>query len=89
MNAWVTVAGIVLALGVAVLLVHLTLTWMAGRGWIWYRSEDRPRPTSLGLIEEIYQPSIEHVTDEHASEQTRADQAESGAPDPGEGASAP
>ena len=51
---------------------------MARRGWVYYRSEDQPRPSSLGLIEEIYQPSIEHVTEEKTGEQSRADQAESG-----------
>jgi len=82
METLVTIGGIVVVLALALLVVHLILTWMSGRGWIWYRTKDRPRPTSLGLIEEIYQPSIEHVTEEHTSERARADQTESGAPEP-------
>ena len=70
--------GIVLALAISGLFVHLILTWMASRGWIWYRSTERPRPNSLGLIEEIYQPSMEHVFEEEARQRTEADQAESG-----------
>jgi hypothetical protein len=70
--------GIVLVLAISGLIVHLTLTWMASRGWIWYRSIARPGPSSLGLIEGIYQPSMEHVIEEEARERTEADQAESG-----------
>jgi hypothetical protein len=37
-------------------------------------------------FDQIYQPSIEHVIDEQSSEQTRADQDESGGTaDPGRG----
>ena len=58
--------------------VHVMLSWMERRGWVYHRTKDRPRPSSLGLVEEIYQPSIEHVTEEKTGEQSRADQAESG-----------
>jgi hypothetical protein len=81
MSTFVILIGLVVALVVAAAIVHLLLTWMAGRGWVYYRSNDRPRPSSLGLIEEIYQPSMEHVIDEEARERTVADQEASGAPD--------
>lgn len=60
---------------------HLVLTWANRKGWVYYRNEDRPTPHSLGLLEEIYQPSIEHVIDEQVSEQTTAEQTESGDPE--------
>ena len=81
MSAFFIIFGLVLALAVAAATVHLVLSWMARRGWVYYRSQDRPRPSSLGLIEEIYQPSMEHVIDEEARERTVADQEASGAPD--------
>ena len=81
MNAFVTVTGIALVLTIVAAVTHFSLRWMARRGWVYYRSEDQPRPSSLGLIEEIYQPAIEHVIDEEARERTVADQEASGAPD--------
>ncbi len=71
-------AGIALALVVASLIVHLALTLMARRGWVYYRTQDLPRPSSLGYVEEVFHPSVAHVIDEQASEASRADQAESG-----------
>ena len=68
-------------LGILAVSGHLLLTWMERRGWIYYRSADRPRPPTLGLLEEIYQPSIEHVVDEMTSEAIEADQAVSGDPE--------
>jgi hypothetical protein len=81
MNPAFVVAGIVVVLAVAAGVVHLLLTWMERRGWIWYRTTDRPRPSSLGLIEEIYQPSVEHVIEQQISEDTEADQAAQGEPE--------
>lgn len=78
MNSLFMVIGIATVLGSAAIAVHLILSWMARRGWVYYGTEDRPRPPSLGLIEEIYQPSIEHVVDEQTREQTEADQDENG-----------
>jgi ABC-type uncharacterized transport system YnjBCD permease subunit len=74
---------VVLAVGVVVLVLvvvagHILLTWAERRGWIYYRSTGRPRARSLGLLEEIYQPSITHVIDQQVTEKTEADQAESG-----------
>lgn len=77
-------------IGFAVLLIVL-VTWAmnsrrAGeRGWVFNRYNPRPRGAgSLGLLESIYQPSIEHVIEERASEKARGSQDESGdRPDPG------
>jgi hypothetical protein len=74
----------VVVLAVAATVVHLLLTWMERRGWIWYRTKDGPRPKSLGLLEEIYQPSVEHVIDQAITEETEADQAALGEPEKGE-----
>lgn len=73
----VVVGVVVVLLGVA-LIVHLFLTWFEKKGWVYYRSTDRPRPQSLGLLEEIYQPSITHVVEQDITDETEADQPESG-----------
>jgi hypothetical protein len=77
-NSIFAIIAVLIALTGAALTVHLVLSWMERRGWVYYRTKDRPRPSSLGLVAEIFQPSIEHVTEETAGEQSRADQAESG-----------
>ena len=66
------------AIGVA---VHVALTSADRRGWVYYRNPHRPAPRSLGFLEEIYQPSVTHVVEQETSEQTKADQAESGDPE--------
>ena len=81
MHPVLVVVGIVVALAIAALAVHFLLVWMDRRGWVWYRNPHRVRPTSLGLLEEIYQPSIEHATELAIEDETLADQAESGEPD--------
>ena len=75
---WVALAVGVVVLVAVLVAGHLLLTWAERRGWVYYRSEERPRPRSLGLLEEIYQPSITHVIDQQVTEETEADQAESG-----------
>jgi hypothetical protein len=53
--------------------------WAAKRGWVF--NKHNPRPTGGGvpmMLDQIYQPSIEHVIEEQASEAIRADQNESG-----------
>lgn len=75
---WVVLAAIAGSLAFLLLGGHLFLTWAEHRGWVYYRSSDRPRPHMLGLFEEIYQPSITHVIDQQATEEIAADQAESG-----------
>lgn len=79
----VIVIGVVVALGTAAVCVHLALTWADRKGWVWYRNADRPPPRSLGLLEEIYQPSVHHMIEEQVSEADETDAAESGAPPEG------
>ncbi len=53
--------------------------WAAKKGWVF--NKHNPRPSGSGipmLLDQIYQPSIEHVTEEQTSEAIRADQDESG-----------
>lgn len=66
---------------IAAVAVHLALTWANRRGYVWYRNSDRPPPRSLGLLEEIYQPSVEHVIEQQATEDTEADLAAQGEDD--------
>jgi len=75
---WVMLVAVVVVLSLVLVAGHLVLTWAERRGWVYYRSTDRPRPRSLGLFEEIYQPSVTHVIDQQVTEETEADQAESG-----------
>lgn len=84
MSRVLVVVSIVTVLAIAAGLVHFLLTWMDRRGWIWYRTKDRPKPASLGLLEEIYQPSVEHVIEHQISDETGADQAAKGEPEPDE-----
>jgi len=80
----------VLGIGVTVLLFVLVVTWAlnsrwAGeRGHVYNRYNPRPRGLgTLGLLESIYQPSIEYVMEERSSERARGTQDESGqVPDP-------
>lgn len=82
---WIVVAvGVVVLLIIASAAVHVGLTWADRRGWVWYRNPSRRPPRTLGLVEEIYHPSVHHVVDEEAREASEADGTESGAPpDPG------
>lgn len=66
-------------------IIFLILTWAlnsrrAGeRGWVYNRFNPRPRRGgTLGLLESIYQPSIEHVIEERSSERARGSRDESG-----------
>lgn len=77
----VIVLGVVLALGVAALIVHVALTWADRRGWVYYRNPKRPPPRSLGILEEIYQPSVHHFVEEMVSKETEADSEATGAPE--------
>ena len=79
---WFVIAILVIVvLLVAATAVHLILTWAERRGWVYYRSADRRPPAPLGLLEEIYQPSMTHVIEERSDEEARADQSESGEPE--------
>ncbi|MGI9667036.1 MAG: hypothetical protein ACR2N2_08055 [Acidimicrobiia bacterium] len=78
---WWTVVGVILVLVVVAGVVHLALTFANRRGWVWYRNKDRPPPRSLGMLEEVYQPSIEHVIDAEAKDDSEADHEASGDPE--------
>lgn len=78
---WPLVLGAIATLGVVALGAHLLLTWFNERGWVYYRNPDAPRGRSLGLLEEIYQPSSAHVIDQETLEDSLRDQTESGDPD--------
>lgn len=78
---WV-VAGVILVVVVGLLYgLHRAALWAEGRGWIYYRNRDRPRPMPIGTLDAIYQPSMEHISVELGEEAIRADQAESGEDD--------
>lgn len=77
---WLLVAGVAIVLGIVAFCVHLLLTWFERRGWVYYRTPDKPKPRSLGYLEEIYQPSSSHVIEEQITEETIADATESGEP---------
>ncbi len=82
-------AGLIM-ISVFVVIV-VAFTWAmnsrkaAERGWVYNRYNPRPRRAgTLGLLEAIYQPSIEHVVEERSSERARGSQDESGEkPEPG------
>ncbi|MCL1593901.1 MAG: hypothetical protein M3132_06070 [Actinomycetia bacterium] len=53
--------------------------WAVQRGWVY--NKHNPRPGGAGMpmmVDQIYNPGIEHVIEEERSEATRADQKESG-----------
>lgn len=75
---WLILFCVIAVLALVLVAGHSLLTWAERRGWVYYRSTDRPRPHSLGLFEEIYQPSVTHVIDHQVTEETEADQSESG-----------
>jgi len=88
------VAGVII--GVFVLFI-LAMTWamnsrVAGeRGWVFNKHNPRRRGGgTLGLLESIYQPSIEHVIEERSSERARGSQDASGdTPEAGRAGSGP
>jgi hypothetical protein len=70
----VTLSVVIMVLGLVLAAGHFLLAWAERRGWGYCQSTDRPRPRSLGLFEEIYQPSISHVIDQQMQQETEADQ---------------
>lgn len=75
---WLIAAGVVIAVAAGLYGLHRAALWAERRGWIFYRDEDRGRPMPMGILDSIYQPSMEHVYEEAGEEAIRADQAESG-----------
>jgi hypothetical protein len=81
----VVMAGLIMLS--VVVTVLLTFVWAmnsrrAGeRGWVYNRYNPRPRGVgTLGILESIYQPTIEHVIEERSSERARGSQDTSGDP---------
>jgi len=77
---WFVIATLaVLALATIGYGWHRLSLYAARRDWIYNKHNPRPKGlTSLGLLEEIYQPAIRHVVDEIVSEKARGSQDESG-----------
>ena len=73
-----------IALGVFTLFIGVVFwaqhsRWAGERGWVYNKHNPRPRGLgTLGILEEIYQPSIRHVIEERSSERARGSQDESG-----------
>jgi hypothetical protein len=59
--------------------LHRAAVSAESRGWLYYRTRP-PRMRSLGLLEELADPSVEYRIEEQASESIRADQDFSGDP---------
>ena len=87
--ASVAVGLLFVACGLAFYAVHRFALYADDRGWVYYRTKSK-RPTPwLGSLEGIYQPSVQHVVDEIASEEVRPEQDESGAGSPSDEAETP
>ena len=68
----------VLAIALA-LVIGANSRWAAKRGWVFNKHNPRPSGSAnLMLLDQIYQPDIEHVIEERSSASIRADQDESG-----------
>jgi hypothetical protein len=68
-----------IVLGVMATVLALALVansrWAAKRGWVFNRHNPRPPGSGIPpLLDQIYQPSIEHMIEERTSQSTRADQ---------------
>lgn len=57
--------------------LHRLALFAEYRGWIYYRTRP-PRMRTLGLLEELADPSVEYRVEEQASEAIRADDEDSG-----------
>jgi len=76
---YVTLGIVVLATAVVVIGLRRLSRYAGKRGWVYNKWNPRPPGGgTLGLLESIYQPSIEHVIEERASEKHRGSQDESG-----------
>lgn len=73
--SWVTV-GLVAIL--AIYGGHRLALWADERGWIFYKTKPKFRGSSLGLLESVYNPAMEHVVEERGGERSRGSQDESG-----------
>lgn len=78
---WLLIVGAVL---IALFALHQAALWADRRGWIFYKTKPKFRGSSLGLIESVYNPAMEHVVEERGGERARGSQDESGDDDPEE-----
>ncbi|MEX1207488.1 MAG: hypothetical protein WEE36_02630 [Acidimicrobiia bacterium] len=86
MSGFFVVGAIVLVFGFIGFVVWASNSRIAGeRGWVYNKHNPRPRGIgTLGLLETIYQPSMEHVIEERSSEKARGNQTKTGGkPRPG------
>ena len=72
---WLVAIAAVVAAGYA---IHRLALWADGRGFIYYKTKPRFRGSSLGLLESVYNPAMEHVVEERGGERARGSQDESG-----------
>jgi len=81
------VSVLVIVAGLLALLAyagHRAALWAERKGWIYYRNRPPFRGSTLGLLEEIYNPSMQHVMEERGSQRSTGAQEDSGDdPDPG------
>lgn len=77
--------GAVSWLTISIAVVLAVAVWAANsrtageRGWVYNRYNPRPRGLgTLGILESIYQPAIEHVIEERSSQAARGDQPDTG-----------
>ena len=75
MGSWLMIAGMAAAMLYG---SHRLALWADRNGWLYYRTKPRVRGSSLGLIESIYNPAMEHVIEERGGERGRGSQDESG-----------
>ena len=75
---WVWLLIVAVAMVGAGYGVHRFLLYAEQRGWVYYKERRRPPGAGLGLLTTIYQPSMEHVVEESASQRVRRDQEASG-----------
>jgi hypothetical protein len=59
-------------------VLHRMALWADKRGLVYYRTKPKFRGSSLGLIESVYNPAMEHVVEERGGERARGSQDESG-----------
>jgi hypothetical protein len=79
---WLIWAVVLVAVGYG---LHRLALWADRRGWLFYKTKAKFKGSSLGLIEGVYNPSVEHVVEERAGERARGSQDESGdKPDAGD-----
>lgn len=78
MTTALIVAAAVVAVGLVLFGLDQLGLWAERRGWLYYRHDKGRGAVNLGFLDQIYQPSMEHVIEEETAERTVADQAESG-----------